>query len=106
MLQYVQEYNRRSATPSEAPIEIGIGLHGGVAVVGHVGSSTRHDYTVIGDVTNVASRLEALTKEVGYRLVCSNIVAGQLADSAALAPLGLQPIRGHTPVDAYGYAKV
>ena len=106
MLQHVRKFNARSQAAGEAPIEIGIGLHGGEAVVGHVGSALRHDYTVIGDVTNVASRLEGVTKEVGYRLVCSKVVADQLAGSDTVVPLGPQAIRGHSPVEAYGYDKI
>lgn len=87
-------------------MDIGVGLHAGEAVIGHVGSSTRHDYTAIGDVTNVASRLESLTKEAGYRLVCSRAVMERLGDSGELAPLGPLAIKGHTPVEVYGYHKV
>ena len=89
----------------EAPIEIGIGLHAGEAVIGHVGSSARHDYTAIGDVTNVASRLEGLTKEAGYRLVCSRRVSESLGAAAELTYLGPMAIKGHTPVEVYGYHK-
>ena len=106
MLQHVREFNARSQAAGEAPIEIGIGLHAGEAVAGHVGSASRHDYTVIGDVTNVASRLEGVTKEVGYRLVCSKVVADQLAGSSTAVPLGPQAIRGHSPVEVYGYDKI
>ena len=106
MLQHVKEFNARSQAAGEAPIEIGIGLHAGEAVAGHVGSASRHDYTVIGDVTNVASRLEGVTKEAGYRLVCSKVVADQLAGSNTVVPLGPQAIRGHSPVEAYGCDKI
>ena len=106
MLDYVRRFNADSRAAGEPPIEIGIGLHGGEAVVGHVGATSRHDFTAIGDVTNVASRLEGLTKEVGYRLVCSRVVAEQLPRADAGTPLGLQSIKGHSPVEAYGHDKV
>ena len=90
----------------EAPIDIGIGLHAGIALVGHVGSTMRHDYTAIGDVTNVASRLEGLTKEVAYRLVCSKTVAEKLPDPQLVTCLGPMAIKGHTPVEVYAYDKI
>jgi adenylate cyclase len=46
-----------------APTEIGIALHSGEAIVGNVGSADRKEYTVIGDVVNVAFRIEALNRE-------------------------------------------
>jgi len=101
MLARVAQFNAQAAADAQ-PVEIGVGLHAGYAVVGHVGSSTRHDYTAIGDVTNVASRLEGATKEVGYRLVCSAAVTEQLTDRSVLVPLGAVAIKGHSPVAAYG----
>lgn len=102
MLAQVARFNAQADAGAQ-PLEIGIGLHAGHAVVGHVGSSTRHDYTAIGDVTNVASRLEGATKEAGYRLVCSSEVASRIAEAGLLAPLGPVSIKGHTPVEAHGY---
>jgi class 3 adenylate cyclase len=104
MLRHVERFNAQAAGRGEQPLEIGVGLHAGDAVVGHVGSSTRHDYTAIGDVTNVASRLEGLTKEAGVRLVCSKTVVDHLPQPTELAPLGPMAIKGHTPVEVYGYA--
>jgi adenylate cyclase len=46
-------------------IKIGIGLNTGVAIVGNMGSSTRFDYSAIGDAVNVAARLESATKLEG-----------------------------------------
>jgi adenylate cyclase len=75
-------------------------------VIGHVGSSARHDYSAIGDVPNVASRLEGLTKESGYRIMASRAVAEQLAERNGLSSLGPMPIKGHTPVEVFGYGRI
>jgi adenylate cyclase len=42
-------------------IPLGMGINTGVAVVGHVGSKLRSDYTVIGDVVNVAHYLQRIS---------------------------------------------
>jgi adenylate cyclase len=103
MLEFVTQLNQQLLSEGQAPVEIGIGLNAGEAVVGHVGSSARHDYTATGDVTNVAARLETLTKEARYRVVVSRVVAEQLGAGDGLAFLGPMAIKGHTPVEVYGY---
>jgi adenylate cyclase len=73
-------------------LRAGIGLHIGTVMYGNVGSAERLDFTVIGPATNLAFRLEALTKQLG----CPVLASRAFADAAdlPLVPLGPHPIRG------------
>jgi adenylate cyclase len=71
-LEIVQRLDELVTEGKIPPTKVGIGLHTGYAVVGNIGSAQRKEYTVIGDVVNVASRIEALNKELGSSVLCSD----------------------------------
>lgn len=103
MLEKLKMLNAELAAEGQATIRIGIGLHVGEAVVGHAGSAERHEYTAVGDVVNVSSRIEDLTKPTGYALVCSAAVMDELENSEGFISLGEQPLKGHTPRAVFGW---
>lgn len=58
----VSKLNRQRAGAGEITFELGIGINQGFAVMGKMGSKNRMDYTVVGDVVNIANRLCSLAR--------------------------------------------
>ena len=52
-------------------VSVGIGLNTGVVVAGNVGGAGRYDFSVIGDVINVAARVQAATRDTGDTILIS-----------------------------------
>jgi adenylate cyclase len=66
MRNALADLNHRLLLPRGYTIALGIGVHTGMVVAGNVGSPERYNYSVIGDDVNVASRLQALTRNAEY----------------------------------------
>ncbi len=78
---------------SGAEVKIGVGLNFGVAAVGNMGSEIRFNYSAMGDVVNVAARIESTTKEMGVDLLVSEEIAN-VAKGAALLEAGEILLKG------------
>ena len=84
MTKELEQLNRELETDLPAPLRIGIGLHGGPAIVGRMGYGTASGLTAVGDTVNIASRLESASKDFAVQIVVSDRVM-QLAGLTGLA---------------------
>lgn len=75
MLESIEGWNEERQKRGEIPIKLSVGIHYGDVIVGDLGSARRMEFAVIGDTVNVASRLEAITRELGTQLVISDELA-------------------------------
>lgn len=91
----------REQPPSDGAIgelirkfEMRIGLASGVAGVGDFGSSRKKDYTVIGDVANLAARLEPANKVFGTSLLISGSTRDAVSDEYEFRYLAELQVKG------------
>ncbi|HEX9213883.1 MAG TPA: adenylate/guanylate cyclase domain-containing protein [Bradyrhizobium sp.] len=96
--------NERNSATSRAPLNYGIGVHVGDVMYGNIGSSTRLDFTVIGPAVNMASRLEALTKQLGKTVLLSRDFAELVKREFELERVGEHAVRGFSePIELFAF---
>jgi adenylate cyclase len=94
MIEMMENLDPKWAKLMGHSLKIGVGINSGDAVVGSIGSELRSDFTAIGDVVNLASRLEGLTKELGVPLLISEYTAAELPQEAPLRRLQQVKVQG------------
>jgi adenylate cyclase len=77
------EIDDRMHSVSPVELEVGIGLNSGVVIAGNVGAVGRLEFTVIGDAVNVASRVEAATRDTGDSVLVTERTRDLLTDRQA-----------------------
>jgi adenylate cyclase len=94
-------------------LRIGIGINTGVVIAGTIGGGAHLEFTLIGDTTNVAARVEQLTKTTGDAILLTHHTVNALASqppelidrgahalkgkSAAVQVFGLDPSTAASP---------
>lgn len=108
MINAVEEWNNRPNRAGDDPVRIRVGAHYGPAVLGDIGAS-RLEFAVLGSTVNIASRLEALTRQHETPFIVSDTLIERVSQEQAQSPerelfskMPPQEIRGITaPVDAW-----
>ncbi|MEE9911818.1 MAG: adenylate/guanylate cyclase domain-containing protein [Deltaproteobacteria bacterium] len=98
-LRRLQEKWKAEGRPA---FDIGIGVNSGDMVVGNMGSEMRFDYTVMGDMVNLGSRLEGINKEYGTNIIISEFTYQVVKDSMCCRELDGVRVKGKIkPVKIY-----
>lgn len=94
MLKKVDELRDKWLFEGKPKIEIGIGINTGEAFVGNIGSEKRLEYTVIGDMVNLASRIESYNKVYKTNFLISSSTYSHVSSIADVIKISEVTIRG------------
>ena len=83
-------------------LRVGVGINSGRVVAGAIGGGGRLNFSVIGDVVNVAARVEAATRETGDGLLLTAETRDRLTRSLPLIPRGAAELKGRAePIELF-----
>ena len=94
MSEGLEEFNREQVAAGKPEFRIGIGINYGIVTVGNIGTQRKMDYTVIGDMVNLASRLEGLTKYYGQDLIISESLQRKVKDQVPCRLIDRVAVKG------------
>lgn len=98
----MKEQQELSLSDGSTFVTIGIGINSGRVIFGSVGAKTRKDFTSIGDVVNLAARLEGANKVYGSKSIITETVFEKLRNSFVCRELDFITVKGKTqPVRIY-----
>ncbi len=96
MAEALAAFNANQKALSFPEFNIGIGIAFGEVTVGNIGTEKKMDYTVIGDMVNLASRLEGLTKQYHQGLIISETLQSELNGAVPCRLLDSVAVKGRT----------
>ncbi|HMR77874.1 MAG TPA: adenylate/guanylate cyclase domain-containing protein [Polyangiaceae bacterium] len=99
MLRFLETTNEDWRGRFDLEIRLGIGVNSGEAIVGNVGSDKRMEFTVVGDVVNVAARLEAIARP-------NQVLLGERTQQLAPEVLPLTDLGAHELTGRQNQARV
>ncbi len=92
--QALEKLNAENRTNGLPELQQGVGIDVGEVSYGNIGSRQRLDFTVIGPVVNIASRLQDMTREGSNSVLVSGTFAERSGAQDDLEAVGRFPIRG------------
>lgn len=96
MQETLRSFNAEQQKSGKPEFKTGIGINYGVVTVGNIGSEKKMDYTIIGDMVNLGSRLEGLTKPYHQDIIFSESVYRKVKDKLACRMVDKVVVKGKT----------
>lgn len=96
MVESLKEFNKTQVAKGRPEFKNGIGINYGIVTVGNIGNEKKMDYTVIGDMVNLASRLEGLTKYYPVRIIISESVYRHVKEEIPCRLVDRVEVKGKT----------
>jgi class 3 adenylate cyclase len=94
MLELIELFNVEREAAAKPRLRIGVGIASGEMVAGYAGTNERATYTCIGDIVNLASRLETHTKVAQRAILIDQATRSALSERVAVESLGPVPLKG------------
>lgn len=102
MVDQLEKLNRQWEVTQRPTLTIGIGIATGEVMVGDVGLTAHREFAAMGDTTNIAARIEKLTRDFQVQVLVSGATARHLSEEFQLRELGVTEIRGRrSPVELF-----
>ncbi|OQB54755.1 MAG: Adenylate cyclase 1 [Deltaproteobacteria bacterium ADurb.Bin151] len=96
MMRELRRLQNKWEAEGRPVFDIGIGINSGEMVVGNMGSAMRFDYTVMGDMVNLGSRLEGANKEYGTNIIISEFTYNHVKDTICCREIDSVRVKGKT----------
>lgn len=94
MRERLEVVNQSLTKKGWPPLRHGIGIHTGPVLAANIGSQDRLSYALVGSTVNLTSRIQELTKMLGYEILISVITKKALQDQFELLPFPATTVKG------------
>lgn len=91
--------SEKRADKGLVPLKTGIAIHLGQVIYGNVGAASRLDFTVMGHAVNMVARIQQLSGELGFPILCSQEVAAHAkSKTVSLGKYGFKGVKSEVEV--------
>ncbi|MBV8244322.1 MAG: hypothetical protein JOZ38_00220 [Candidatus Eremiobacteraeota bacterium] len=94
IVRLVSGMNSRWQSQGRKPFRVGIGVHSGSLVAGDVGLPTRREFALVGNVVQIAQRLQEHTEEMNAAIIASSETYSPVSEFFNGVPIKAVPLRG------------